>query len=293
MDRKFNSRTVFLILDYIFLTVLSLTCLLPMIHILAMSFSSSSAVTRGDVTLFPVDFTTKAYEYVLGKKEFWVACLVSVKRVVLGVSINMILTVLTAYPLSKDSKALHGRSIYAWVFVLTMLFSGGMIPTYMVVRQCGLIDNIWSLILPGAVPIFNVILMLNFFRTTPQALEEAAKLDGAGQFNILLRVYLPLAMPSLATVFLFSFVGHWNEWFSGLLYMIHTENYPLQSYLQTVIIQTSLQNMNVVDLELLSKVSDRTKNAAQIFIAMIPILLAYPFLQKHFTKGLILGSVKG
>ena len=291
--RKSKSRKVFLFLDYTILTILGLTCLLPLIHILAMSLSSSGAVTRGEVGFWPVDFTLQSYKYVLNKKEFWTASLISVERVALGVAVNMILTVLAAYPLSWEKWEFHGRSFYTWFFVITMLFSGGLIPTYLVVFNTGLINSIWSLILPGAVPIYNVILMMNFFRSTPKALEEAARMDGAGQFKVLWNIYIPLAKPSLATVLLFSFVGHWNDWFSGLLYMQKTENYPLQSYLRTIIIQQSLMSQNnAVDLKELANISDRTKNAAQIFIAMIPILIIYPLLQKHFAKGIIMGSVK-
>lgn len=291
--RKSKSRKVFLFLDYTILTILGLTCLLPLIHILAMSLSSSGAVTRGEVGFWPVDFTLQSYKYVLNKKEFWTASLISVERVALGVAVNMILTVLAAYPLSREKWEFHGRSFYTWFFVITMLFSGGLIPTYLVVFNTGLINSIWSLILPGAVPIYNVILMMNFFRSTPKALEEAARMDGAGQFKVLWNIYIPLAKPSLATVLLFSFVGHWNDWFFGLLYMQKTENYPLQSYLRTIIIQQSLMSQNnAVDLKELANISDRTKNAAQIFIAMIPILIIYPLLQKHFAKGIIMGSVK-
>lgn len=292
--KKFTSRTLFLIFDYTLLTILGLTCLLPMIHILAMSFSSSGAVTRGEVGLVPVEFTLQSYKYVLDKQEFWTATLISVERVVLGVAVNMVLTVLAAYPLSKEKWEFHGRSVYTWFFVITMLFSGGLIPTYLVVYNTGLINSIWALILPGAVPVYNVILLMNFFRSTPKALEEAARIDGAGQFRVMMNIYVPLAKPALATVLLFAFVGHWNDWFAGLLYMQRTDKYPLQSYLRTVIIQQSLMNQNnAVDLEQLANISDRTKNAAQIFIAMLPILFVYPLLQKHFAKGLVMGSVKG
>lgn len=291
--KKSASRKIFLFLDYTILAILGLSCLLPLIHILAMSFSSSGAVTRGEVGFWPVEFTVQSYKYVLNKKEFWVAAFVSIKRVVLGVSVNMVLTVLAAYPLSREKWEFHGRGVYTWFFVITMLFSGGLIPTYLVVYNAGLINSIWALVLPGAVPVYNVILMMNFFRSTPKALEEAARIDGAGQFRVLWNVYIPLAKPSLATVLLFSFVGHWNDWFSGLLYMQKTEKYPLQSYLRTIIIQQSLINQNnAVDLKELANISDRTKNAAQIFIAMIPILIIYPLLQKHFAKGIIMGSVK-
>ena len=225
-SKKLTSRKLFLIMDYVLLGVLGLTCLLPLLHILAMSFSSSGAVTRGEVGLWPVEFTLQSYRYVLEKVEFWTASWVTVKRVILGIIVNMLVTVLAAYPLSKEKWELHGRNVYSWFFVITMLFSGGLIPTYLVVYNLGLLDSIWSLVLPGAVPVFNVILMMNFFRSTPKALEEAAKIDGAGHFKILWRIYLPLAKPSLATVLLFVFVGHWNDWFAGLLYMRNTKLYP-------------------------------------------------------------------
>ena len=268
--KKITSRQIFLFLDYTILAILGLSCLLPLIHILAMSFSSSGAVTRGEVGFWPVEFTVQSYKYVLNKKEFWVAALMSLERVVLGVSVNMILTILAAYPLSKEKWEFHGRGIYTWFFVITMLFSGGLIPTYLVVYNTGLINSIWSLILPGAVPVYNVILMMNFFRSTPKALEEAARIDGAGKFRVLSSIYIPLAKPSLATVLLFSFVGHWNDWFSGLLYMQKTEKYPLQSYLRTIIIQQSLISQNnAVDLKELANISDRTKNAAQIYSVIL------------------------
>ena len=176
---------------------------------------------------------------------------------------------------------------------MTILFSGGLIPWYMVIRLTGLIDSIWALILPGAVPIFNVILMINFFRNIPPALEEAAYMDGAGHGTLLWRIYLPLSVPVIATVSLFVIVGHWNAWFDGLILMNSPSRYPLQSYLQTIIINPDPKMLTERDLEILKVINNRTTRAAQIFIAMLPILVAYPFLQRYFTTGITLGSVKG
>jgi putative aldouronate transport system permease protein len=185
------------------------------------------------------------------------------------------------------------RDFFVWFFLITVLFSGGMIPYYMVIRQTGLIDSFWALIIPGALSVFNVILLVNFFRNIPKELEEAAEMDGASHWDILFRILLPLSLPILATLTLFVAVGHWNSWFDGLLLMNSPDKYPLQSYLQTVIINPDPRMLSERDLALLQIISNRTTRAAQIFIAMIPILLVYPFLQRYFITGLKVGSIKG
>jgi len=265
---------------------------MPIIHILALSFSSGSAAAAGQVTLWPVDFTTAAYENVFGKPEYLRAFWVSVQRVVLGTSISMVLMIITAYPLSKDNRQLRLRTLYAWVFVFTILFSGGLIPSYLTVKSLGLIDTLWALVLPTAIPVFNVILLLNFYRSLPKELEESARIDGASHFTTLWKIYVPLSLPALATTGLFTMVGHWNSWFDGMLYMNHTENYPLQTFLQTVIIKMDFRFIKAENVELLLKLSDRTSRAAQIFVAAFPILIVYPFLQRFFIKGIVMGSVK-
>lgn len=219
-----KSYRLFTIMNNFLLLLLAITCVLPMLHILALSFSSASAVTAGEVTFWPVDWTTAAYENVFGKKEYLVAFWVSIKRVAIGVTINMLLTILIAYPLSKENSQFPGRTIYAWYFVFTMLFSGGLIPWYMIIKDTGLLDTIWALVIPSAVPIFNVIILLNFFRGLPKELEESAKLDGAGYFTVLWRIFVPLSMPALATLLLFAVVGHWNSWFDGLILSNRTEH---------------------------------------------------------------------
>ncbi|MFB5678876.1 carbohydrate ABC transporter permease [Paenibacillus terreus] len=293
VERFTLGRRLFIGFNYIFLTLLSMLCLLPLIHVLAVSFSSSSAAAAGYVKLWPVDFTLASYEYVLGKEEFFRSILVTLERVVIGLSVNMVLTVLVAYPLSKEVQKFRSRTIYAWVFVFTMLFNGGLIPLYMTVKYTGILDSVWALVLPGALPVFNMILLLNFFRGLPKELEEAAFIDGAGHWTTLWKIYVPLSMPALATIALFAMVFHWNSWFDGLIFMNSPTHYPLQSYLQTVVIAKNFSINNLEVIQALQKVDDRTFRAAQIFLGSLPILLVYPFLQRFFMKGIVLGSVKG
>lgn len=291
-----NGSLAFDIFNYVFLGLVAAICLLPIINVLAISFSSSAKASAGLVGLVPLDFNLQSYKYALTKPQFTTSFFTSVKRVVLGLLINMTCTILTAYPLSKSSKELTGRNIYAWFMFTTMVFSGGLIPQFMVVKQTGIMNTIWALILPGAVPVFNVIILMNFFKQIPKEIQESAMMDGAGHLRILLQLYLPLSLPSLATITLFTVVGHWNEWFAGMIYMTDPANYPLQTYLQSIIVVRDtalLTTASKETLEMLSTVSDRTLKSAQIFIAAAPILAVYPFVQKYFMKGLTVGSVKG
>jgi putative aldouronate transport system permease protein len=294
--RRTLGGSVFDICNYSFLILSALICIFPIINVLAISFSSSSAAAAGLVKLWPVDFSLSSYKYALTKPQFVASFIVSLERVGLGLIINMLCTILAAYPLSKDRKELFGRDIYAWFFFITMIFSGGLIPWYMTIKQLGLIDNLLAVILPGAVPVFNVIVLLNFFRQLPKEVSESAIVDGAGHFTILMKMYLPLSLPSLATLVLFTCVGHWNSWFDGMILMSSPKNYPLQTYLQSIIVtrdMTLFTTATKEQLQELSQVSDRTLKASQIFIAAAPVLCLYPFLQKYFMKGIVLGSVKG
>ncbi len=292
MKHSSVSRKVFVVLNTLFLIALAFSCLLPFIHVLAVSFSSSYAAMAGGVKLWPVEFTTKSYEFVIQKPEFFRSVEITCVRVALGLVVNMLLTILTAYPLSKEKKDLKLRIVYVWIFVFTMLFSGGLIPWYLTIKTAGLIDSVWALVLPGALPVFNVILLLNFFRGLPKELEESAFIDGAGQWKILWRIYVPLSIPALATILLFTIVGHWNAWFDGLILMNSPRKYPLQTYLQTLVIQSNSQILSQASARLLKSISDRTVKSAQIFLGALPVLLLYPFLQKYFITGLVLGSVK-
>ncbi len=293
--KKSKSRKLFEACNYIMITLITLSCLIPILNLLANSFSSSQAIIENRVSIFPVEFTLKAYQYVINNQEFWSSVAVSAKRVLLGVPLNVILTILVAYPLSKSELVFPARKYYVAFMLVVMLFNGGLMPTYFIVSKTGLIDTIWSLLLPGAVPVFSCIVLMNFFRGIPEELEESARLDGANQFQIMIKIFLPLSKPSIATVTLFSLVWHWNAWFDGLIYSNYTSNYPLQSYLQTLVVSTTdaLKTGDLKTIMELTQVNDTNMKAAQIFISIIPLMLVYPFLQKYFTTGLTLGSVKG
>lgn len=294
MLKRTTGEKIFAVFNVIILSTAAFLCLLPLINVLAISFSSKSAAAAGYVKLWPVDFTLASYEYAFGKKEFLESFLVSVKRVALGYVANMILTIFTAYPLSKEKSDFRARNVYAWFFIITMMFGGGLIPTFITVKSLGLLDTIWALVLPGAVSVFDIVLLMNFFRGIPKEIEEAAYIDGAGHFTSLFKIYLPLSLPSLATISLFIMVGHWNDWFGGMIYMNSPKNYPLQTYLRSIIITPDLDSMtSSEELANMHEISDRTFKAAQVFLAAAPILAVYPFLQKYFMKGLVLGSVKG
>ena len=297
MNRKKTSmgRKVFLAVDVIVILLLCLICMVPLLNLLAYSFSASQPIIENKVFLWPKEFTLKAYQYVLESKEFWSSVSVSVKRVLLGVPLNTLLTILVAYPLSKDERQFKARKYYVAYMLTVMLFNGGLMPTYYIVSKTKLIDTVWALIIAGAVPIFNCIVLMNFFRGIPSELEESAKLDGASQWQILWRIFIPISKPSLATIILFSLINHWNSWFDGLIYSNHTTNYPLQSYLQTLVTSTTeiLAQGDVKAIAKLVDINDTNMKAAQIFISVIPLMLIYPFLQKYFTTGLTMGSVKG
>ncbi len=291
IDRS-RARTAFRVLNGTFFVLYAALCLVPVLQVLAISLSSNTAVVSGRVLLWPQMATLRSYSYILEKDAFWTAMQVSAVRVVLGVSVSMAMTVLAAYPLSLSKEKFRARGAIVWLFLFAMLFSGGMIPTYMVVRYTGLINSIWALVVPCAVQIFNIVLMMNFFRSIPPDVSESAEIDGAGHWLILLRIYLPLSLPSLATMVVFTMVFHWNSWFDGLLYMNESVKYPMQTYLQAILVQPNPRMITKATAELLRLISDRTLKAAQVFIAAIPVLLAYPFLQRFFVSGILLGSVK-
>ncbi|WP_168120030.1 carbohydrate ABC transporter permease [Paenibacillus sp. HB172176] len=294
MSSRYDSFSykVFTLLNYALLGALAIICVLPLLHILAVSFSDKAPADARLVGLWPVDFTTDAYEKTFGNQNFIRSFFTSITRTALGTITTMALITMAAYALSKEKHEFKGRNVYAWLFVFTMLFHGGLIPSYIIVQKTGLMNSVWALIIPGAVKIFNMILLLNFFRTSvPKALEEAAYIDGAGHLRTLFSVYIPLAVPSIATVSLFNIVGHWNEWFHGLIYMTKPENYPLSTLLQTIVVQADLSQMSL-DASDLEELSNRTVKASQIFIATLPILAIYPLLQRYFVKGIVLGSVK-
>lgn len=293
-NRSMHSRVRITVI-YIIVLLLGLSCLLPLLNILAISLSSSAAVSANRVGVLPVDFTLTAYNKILSDGQFWRSFLISVVRVVLCLALNLAVTVPMAYAMTKGKKEFRARNIYINLLIFAMLFNGGMIPTYILVRNLGLLNSIWSLVLPGALPIFNVILLMNFFLGIPRSLEEAALMDGANPIQILLRIMVPCAKPCLATISLFSIVGSWNDFFSGLIYMQKAENYPIMTYIQSlnVDIQELLKSGATSSaLENITELSNRNLNAAKIVVAVIPLLMIYPILQKYLITGIVMGSVK-
>ncbi len=277
--------------NYIFLTAIAVLCLLPLIHIFAVSLSGRAPATGGFVSFWPIDFTLENYEQVMGSPTFLRSFFISVARVLTGTSLNMILVILTAYPLSKTPRAFKGRTVFIWFFVFAMLFDGGLIPSFLVIRSLGLLNTLGALILPNAVPIFSVILMMNFFRDVPKEMEESAVIDGASHWRVLWHIYIPLSLPAIATLTLFSAVNHWNAWFDGLIYMTDSANYPMQTFLRTVIVTLDLTHVGINPQDL-QRLSDRAIRGAQIVVATVPILIVYPFLQRYFISGIKLGAVK-
>ncbi|NMM54889.1 carbohydrate ABC transporter permease [Paenibacillus aquistagni] len=287
------SRVVFNIINGILLTIVTLLGVIPFIHLLAVSLSSNSAAVAGQVSLWPVEFTWDAYIYLSQKVEFFRSLWVSVQRVFIGTILSMLLVILTAYPLSRETTVFKQRTAYVWFFVITMFFGGGLIPTYMVIRGTGLLDTIWALVIPGALNVWNMVMLLNFFRNTPKDLDEAALMDGAGHLSLLFRIYLPISLPAIATILLFTIIGHWNAWFDGILYMNSPDNYPLQTYLSTLISTSNRESISVDELASMASYGEKTLRTAQIFMGALPIMAVYPFLQQYFVKGITVGSVKG
>lgn len=291
-----KSRILFCVCNYFFLTAVTITCILPMWHQLVISLSDNNYASAGLVTFWPKNFTLDAYAYLLEDSSFFRSLNITVQRLVLGIAINMGLCVLTAYPLSKSNDRLHFRTLYVWYFAVTMFIGGGLIPTYVIVTKTGLINSLWALVVPSGLAVGNMVMMLNFFRGVPTALEESALLDGAGHIRTLLYVYLPVSTPSLATILLFTMVGHWNDWFSGFIYINRPQNYPLATYLYALVREAESSREQVLSIAEATarqrNISGKTVRTAQLFLAALPIIMAYPFLQRYFIKGIILGSVK-
>lgn len=294
MFRHYDTKAykVFSIANLCFALLLGIICLLPMIHMLAVAFSGKAAAQANLVGLVPIDFTTDAFVKTLSNRNFSKALIISIERTALGLIFFLVFSILTAYPLSKSEKEFKGRNLYLWFFVFTMFFSGGLVPTYILITKLKLINSIFALVLPGAVNVWSIILLINFFRGIPKELEESATIDGAGRLRVLWSIVLPLSMPVLATLSLFTMVGHWNSWFDGMIYNTDTNKYPLATLLQIIVVQEDFTKITA-DAKHLEDISNRTVKSAQMFIAALPILIVYPLLQKHFVSGIVVGAVKG
>lgn len=280
----------FAVFNYCFFILLGITTLVPFINLVAKSLSSEEAVVSGTVGLLPVGIQFDTYEYVLQNSMFLNALKTSILLTVVGTALSLTMTTITAYPLSKVR--LRGRKWLLLMFVFTMLFSGGLIPTYLLMQNLGLVNTLPVLILPGMVNVFNMLIIKNYFEGLPDSLEESAKLDGAGNIKILLYIMLPLSLPVLATIALFFAVAYWNDYFAAMIYITDPDLKPLQLYLKELIISSGGDFLKD-NIDAAINMTPQSIQASSILLATIPILLVYPFLQKYFVKGVLVGSVKG
>lgn len=282
------------VLIYVFVGIASILCVLPLLNLLATSFSSPAAVDAGWVSFWPVQFNTQAYSELLQEKQFFVSFWVSVKRVLAGVSLNMFFIIIMAFPMSRSKREFPQRPLYLAIILFVNLFGAGLIPRYLTVKNMGLLDSFAALIVPGAVNTGNLIMMMNFFRNIPRELEEAAMVDGAGPFRVMFNIYIPISTAGIATIALFCGVGHWNDYFTGLIYINRSSLLPLQSYVQQFVANINIEEATTYEeLAEAARLNNRTLNAAKLFITTIPVLAVYPFLQRYFTKGIVVGAVKG
>lgn len=271
------------------LSIVALICLLPFVHMLAKSFSGSGAVSAGRVSFWPLEPTLNTYRYVLGDSLFWSSFQNSVVITLGGTAIALTITTMAAYPLSKPS--FRGRRIILVLYVFSMLFYGGMVSIYVLIRSLGLLNTLWCQIIPLALSQYNLFVMKTFFEGLPEAIEESARVDGAGPVRTLVSIVLPLSLPSLATIALFYAVGYWNAYYHAMIFITRPNMKPLQMYLYELI--TTTQNLYEVDPDIAAGLSSSGMQAAAIVVSSVPILAVYPFLQKYFVHGLTVGSVKG
>ena len=288
--------TAFDAVVYLLLAIFSLLCLVPLLNTLAISFSDRTSAAAGKVYFWPVNFTVAAYKEMLKDRQFFVSFGVSVVRVIIGTVIHLAFSVPMAYALSRPKSVFRARNIYMWLVVFTMLFNGGLVATYIWIKDMGMVDTMWALTPPWAVQVYNVIVLMNFMKGLPKELEEAALIDGSNPLNTLLKIIVPLSMPSIATITLLCVIGHWNDYFTGRIYINSPSKLPLQTYiyaLSTEMSAATLVGLTPEEIVAKMKVSSLTFNCAKVVIATIPVLLIYPWLQKYFVKGLVMGAVKG
>lgn len=279
-------------LNLLLLALIALLMLFPFVYIFAVSFSSSEDYLRSNIVLWPKRWVLDAYRYILGSGPFVHSLLVTVAITLLGTLVNLLFTATMAYALSRP---ILGRRGLLFMVLFTLLFSGGMIPTYLVVKATGLLNSIWAVIIPVAISPFYLIVMRQFFLSIPQELNEAALLDGANDLQVFWRIILPLSKPMLAAFGLFNAVAHWNSYFSAILYLNDPAYWPVQVVLRQIVIAnepTATLGMQGLQ-QIKNPPTSETIQMAAILLATLPILVVYPFLQKHFTKGVLLGSIKG
>lgn len=288
-DRTIAGR-MFNIINYALLTIIGLVTVLPFLHVVAGSFTTSAEMAAKKFVLFPTDWSLDAYRFIFSTNTIFKAMGVSIGTTLFGTIFSMFVTILMAYGLAR--KDLDGKKTVNFLVVFTMLFNGGLIPTFLVVKELGLIDTYSALVLPTAISAFNLIILKNFFQNVPEGLEESAKIDGCNDFGILFRIVLPLSMPAIATISLFYAVTHWNTYINAIFYINDSKLWPIQVLLrQIVVLASGMDSSSAFDNT--TPPPAQSVKMAVIVVATLPILLVYPFLQKHFAKGAMLGSIKG
>ncbi|GAA3350845.1 MULTISPECIES: carbohydrate ABC transporter permease [Lysinibacillus] len=283
----------FTIFNYIFLAIVAVVVLYPLIFVLSASLSNPEYVISGDLWLWPKEFTVEAYEKVFQNPDIINGFINTLKYTFFGTLLNIVMTICAAYPLSRRN--LKGKGFIMAFMVFTMFFSGGLIPTYLLIRDLGMINTFWVMIIPNAVAVWNIIIMRTFFQSIPYELEESAMIDGAGNFRILWSIVLPLSLPVMAVMVLFYAVGHWNSYFQALIYLQDQDKFPLQLILRQILIQGQADDMIQATSEsfLAQKLSVEGLKYAVLIVANLPMLMLYPFLQRYFVKGVMIGSLKG
>lgn len=287
-DKKLGTR-IFNITNATILTIIALITILPFIHVLGSSFATGAEIAEKKFLLFPTKFSLSAYKYIFSTDTVVKAVLVSIFVTVVGTLWSMFLSTLTAYGLSR--KDLVGRRYIMFFIIFTMLFNGGIIPTFIVVQQTGLLDSLASLIIPVSINVFNMIILKTFFQNLPSGLEESAKIDGASDFGILFRIVIPCALPAIATISLFYAVTYWNTYMHAILYLSDAGKWPVQVLLRQIVVLATGMSYDSSSYTDVPPPSQSVKMAV-IVVATVPVLLVYPFLQKHFAKGALLGSIK-
>jgi len=282
------------ILIYIILALVTASVLYPLVFVLVASISSPEMVIRGEVWLWPKGLTMVGYERIFQNKEILSGYTNTIAYTLVGTAINLVMTVAAAYPLSR--KDFYGRNVFTTLILFTMFFSGGMIPTYLLIKKLGMLNTFWALVIPSAVSVWNIVIMRTFFQNSiPNEIQESASIDGCSNMQTLVRIVLPLSAPILAVMVLFYSVGHWNAYFNALIYLTDRAKYPLQLILREILVQGQMQEMvDVSDSTLAKSVMDAEAiKYAAVIVANLPVLLLYPFLQKYFVKGIMVGAIKG
>lgn len=289
--KKSKSERIFNIFNVTFMIILTIVTVYPFLNQLAMSLSSSSAILNGKVTIFPVDFTLNTYIDIAKEKDFWINYKNTIVYTLSGTILGLTLTATCAYALSK--KNLIGSKLILRLIVFTMFFGGGLIPTYMLMKNLNLIGTIWAILIPAAIVPYHLLIMKTYFEGLPAELEEAAKIDGLGQFGYFMRIVLPLSKPIIATMTLFIAVIYWNDWFSALIYLSDKSQYPVTLYLRNAMMGAAMASQTGQTIDATTKSVPQSIQAASMILVILPVLCIYPFVQKHFVKGVMIGAIKG